>query len=125
MGDSSVETKPVQLSTVNILSSIWTKRFGDALPYISNSGGSNRRGCSYIDGLEPNSGMIIQVSHNIVQVGTENGQILYVLLGACTRIEMSGMVTPDRGRLIFWRGRRLQNYGNAKDVFDSHYVLIL
>lgn len=52
IGNNSVDSKYVQLSTVNVLSSIWTKRFGDALPLITSSGGNvNPTNCYSMDGL--------------------------------------------------------------------------
>lgn len=45
--------------------------------------------------------------------------IFYVLLGACSRIEVAGKI-PHVGSLILWRGRAVD-----VQVYDCYYALVM
>lgn len=49
-----------------------------------------------------------------------NGDLYYILLGACSRIEMTGRVLPEVGNLVMWRGIKVSD-----KLYDSYFTLIL
>jgi hypothetical protein len=71
------------------------------------------------------NGIIIQISNNIIQVRvpvTNDGNMAFVLLGACYRLEISGEL-PAPGNMIFWKGVQVGkcilclDYGNKLFIF--------
>lgn len=111
----------IELQKINILESIWAKNFGDVI-YQASPNQKSRRSrspCDLPSDLASWTGVIASIKNNVIQVRGENAKMFYVLMGACSRIEVAGKI-PKVGNLILWRGREFSN-----SIYDCYYALIM
>lgn len=71
------KAKKVELQRVNVLSSIWTQRFGDSIDFdeirSSETGKPTYPSCLSPNGLQANVGLINEIKRNVIQVRVEKG----------------------------------------------------
>lgn len=121
-----ISMNKIQLNRINVLSSIWTNKFGQAFDIIGNTidRKTGLKFCHPELNMIGYNGIIIQIINNIIQVRvlvTNDGNMAFVLLGACSRLEISGeLPAPAPGNLIFWKGVKV-----GKQLYDSYLVLIV
>lgn len=121
--NTSLPASKIQLQRINILDSIWTKKFGNAIYQPTSSDPKSPPAlisCQAPVDLEGFTGIITALQGNVIQARMARGDLYYVLLGACSRVELAGQGTPQVGNMIFWRGKQV-----TKDIYDSYYTLIL
>lgn len=55
--------------------------------------------------LQTNSGVIKFIWKNLILALTDNNELYYLRMGACTRIESVGSTIPYVGQRIMWKGK--------------------